>query len=182
MSLRRLALLVPALLGAFALSAFANPIQYAITLNTAGGQVVTGTVTYDANTQTVSQWYFDINVTDEFGFGHSTQPVVLTSADGNSIFQGTSGNPLDFSFDNQFNNVPTYSQLTFYFTSLPGNTLANFGQFFVQDNPGDAGVNFVSGTAVVATPEPATWALCGTGLLLFGGLLYTERRRAGNLA
>lgn len=180
MTLRRFALQLSLLISFFALAAVASPIQYAITLTSTGGQTVSGTVTYDSVTQAVSQFYFDINVTDEFGLGHSTQPVILDNS--NAIFQGTAGNPLDFTFDNQFNDIPTYSQLTFYFTSLPGNTLANFGQFFVQDNPGDAGVNFVSGTAVVATPEPATWALCGTGLLLFGGLLFAERRRASTVA
>jgi|GEM_PF-5910593 len=180
MTLRRFALSLPVVLSLFALAAMASPIQYLITLTSTGGQTVSGTVTYDSTTQTVSQFSFDINVTDEFGLGHATQPVTLDNS--NAIFQGAAGFPLDWTFDNQFNDNPTYSQLTFDFSSIPGTSLANFGQFFVQDNPGDAGVNFVSGTAVVATPEPATWALLGTGLLLMGGLIYSERRRAANLA
>jgi hypothetical protein len=180
MSLRHLSLAASVLLCGFTLAAAASPIKYDVTLTSTGGQTVNGYFDYDSSLPSyleITGYSFNMSgLTNEITTNGVAGGVALNAItlDPSDTHFSPSGDPWDLTFANSNDSV----QLTIAFTGFPGTLDTHYSQFYITDQDGGiAGLNFATGSAVAAVPEPPTGLLTLTGgLLLLAGLTWYERR------
>lgn len=159
-----------------------NSTTFTVNLSFSGGGTATGTITIGSECPTCAITLDEFSVTIS-GLGSEDTTFDNTNSGNGSYYctnggdgdlDGDCGPPLDPN-DPLFNllqNDPF--QLVVYTNIGTGGTqFANNGYF--TDNNGFT-TNLNPGGTLTPTPEPATWALMGGGLLLLLGLAWRQRK------
>lgn len=184
---------------ALTLTAAASPLKWDITLTSTGGQTVSGFLQYDPsqafNSLNVTDWSFNLDVTNEIttngvGFGAALNPIgsggYTLNASNASLSPAQYGsNAFDLlAVNTNASGSTILNQLSFTLTGYPGQLNTGYSAFFIQNEGTNsdgstkwAGVNFASGSSVLVTPEPSSWVLGTTGVLLLLGVSGWKRRR-----
>ena len=177
--MRILSLVVATAASLFASAALADPVIWTLNgVTTANGFTVTGSFTYDANTNT----YSAINITSTGGVGPFTAiaPAPASSA-GTAVFiqtpAGAGQNGIVFSTGNKTNAGGT---LTITTGGGAGGLFTCTGA--CAGGSYTAGSHITAGTMVgappVAVPTMSEWAMILFGLILASGAaLYIQRRK-----
>jgi hypothetical protein len=121
------------------------------------------------------------NTNSYFNSQGSSQAFDFEAYSGDGVYYGNIsvnaavGSDMSFRFANP---LPTAGGVTDTLQSYPsGGGYSQCQSCGAVDN---YNTYFQSGSAVIATPEPPSWALMGAGALLLGGvMMWSERRRAG---
>jgi hypothetical protein len=170
---------------ALALPAAASPITWTIVNgSTVDGAAITGTFTVDTDLGTVSAWNITVaSSTSSIPFSNLSNTLLgnsyatggyssLNPAD--TYLQFAQTNPLEFNFNSALSDAGGTIGFGGYFDTY--NVAYVNGIYSGTTSATRTISGSVTATPPLVTPEPATWALVGTGLL---GLLGLGVKRRG---